>query len=246
MAELIIKKSLSEIHGQVAEMWHDIAQRAVATSGRFSIALSGGSTPRGLFELLASDSWRDQLPWADTYVFWSDERRVSANHPDSNYGVARKLLLSNVPLPPENIFPMQGEGLMSAAVRDYENRLRSHFKLGPQEWPQFDLMLLGMGTDGHIASIFPGTRAVSDRSNMVLIYELPRLNEERVTLTLPVINHSHNVIVMVSGADKAQSLVNSLEGASQPNRWPAQNLNPVSGGLTWIVDKEAAGQLKRK
>src|SRR5687768_14609322 len=129
--------------------------------------------------MMASDSYSQQVPWAQTFVFWGDERRVPASHADSNYRMARETLLDHVPIPSDQIYRMPSDGLNRIDADAYDRTLRRRFEIGPREWPRFDLMLLGMGTDGHVASIFPGTRAVSDLTAMVLVYEVPQLREDR-------------------------------------------------------------------
>jgi 6-phosphogluconolactonase len=157
--------------------------------------------------------------------------------------MAREALLAHVPIPQDRIFRLPTEGLASSDSRDYEQRIRRHFELGPRDWPRFDLFLLGMGADGHIASIFPGTRAVSDRSTMVLIYEVPQLRVERITLTLPVINHARNVLFLVTGTEKAAMVKAVLEGQRKVSTYPAQAVQPVDGSVVWLLDQAAASEL---
>lgn len=247
MSEIIRLKDIEDISSAAARRWTEIAKTAVRERGSFTVALSGGNTPRHLYETLASPPLRDQLPWEQTFVFWGDERRVPPSSADSDYRMAKETLLDHIPIPTDHIFRMVGEGLASGSVRDYEDKLRRHFKLQPGDWPTFDLMLLGMGSDGHIASIFPGTRAVSDLSNMVIVQEVPQLRAERITLTRPVFNHARNVLFLVSGAGKAAALAACLEGPYRPSTYPAQGIkSEVGGSITWLIDKAAAAQLKRK
>ncbi len=247
MPEIIQLADIEAIAQEAAKRWLAIAQEATATRGSFSIALSGGKTPRPLYQLMASEPLRGQAPWDKTYIFWGDERRVPPGHEDSDYRMAKETLLDHVPVPGDHIFPMMGQGLASTAVRDYETKLRKHFNLQGGEWPQFDLILLGMGADGHIASIFPGTRAVSDLSNMVVAYEVPKLHQERITVTRPVLNHARNILILVSGEEKAAALAATLQGPHQPSTYPAQGIQTATGGsLVWLVDKAAASQLKKK
>ena len=243
MAELVILPDLAAVVQEAARRWVAVAGQAVAERDMFRIALSGGSTPRPLYELMASEPWRSQAPWAKTYVFWGDERRVPPSHPDSNYGMAYESLLRHVPIPADHVFRMDGEGLASSAAHDYTAKLTRHFGLGRREWPRFDLVLLGLGADGHIASIFPGTRAVSDLSNMVVVYPVPQLGVERMTLTLPVFNHARNILFLVSGGEKADILACVLEGERRPSTYPAQAIAPVDGTLVWLVDEAAASKL---
>jgi len=243
--EVVILPHIEAIIEEAARRWVRIAQEAVAERGVFRIALAGGSTPRPLYMLMASAPWCDQVDWSRTFVFWGDERRVPPNHPDSNYRMAQEALLRHVPIPREQIFRMDGEDLANSAARAYEEALKRHFELGRRQWPRFDLMLLGLGADGHTASIFPGTRAVSDLSAMALVYPVPQLGVERMTLTLPVINHSRNILFLVSGKDKADALYMVLHGERRPSTYPAQAVKPVDGTLTFLVDQAAASRLPR-
>jgi 6-phosphogluconolactonase len=243
--EIVVLPDLDQIAQEAARRWVEIAQGAVAERGSFSVALSGGSTPRTLYELLAGEPWRSQAPWDSTHVFWGDERRVPSTDPQSNYRMAREALLDHVPIPGKQINRMNGEDLLSSAIGDYEDKLWRYFRFNRGEWPRFDLVLLGLGPDGHTASIFPGTRAVSDLSHMVLAYQVPQLGVERITLTLPVINHAHHIMFQVAGEEKADALAMALEGERRPSACPAQAVEPVDGTLTWLVDKAAASELNR-
>lgn len=245
MSEVIKLADAEAVAQEAARRWAQIAQAAVNEKGAFNIALSGGSTPAILYRLMASEPWINQAPWSRTAVFWGDERRVSPSHADSNYRMAREHLLDHVPIPPPQVFRMPSEGLAGNDARTYEQELRQHFGLGPHDWPRFDLILLGMGTDGHIASIFPGTRAVSDRSNMVLVYEVPQLHAERMTLTVPVINQARNVLFLVTGEDKASIVQSVLEGGQRSSTYPAQAVRPVDGDAVWLLDSAAASRLSK-
>lgn len=243
MAEVLVFPDHAAVTREAADRWLAIAARAVAERGSFSVALSGGSTPRPLFELMASEPYASSAPWEYTHVFWADERRVPPSDPESNYGMASRLLLSKVPVPRTQVYRMDGEELASSASRAYSAQLERHFNLGRREWPRFDLMLLGMGGDGHTASIFPGTRAVSDLSNRVLVYEVPKLHAERMTLTLSVINHARHILFLVVGSGKVDALYEVLHGIHRPSTYPAQAVKPVDGSLTWLVDGAAAARL---
>jgi 6-phosphogluconolactonase len=231
------------LYVEAAERWVSIAAQAVAERGSFSVALSGGNTPRGLYELLASAPYRDRIDWSKTHVFWGDERRVAPDDEQSNYRMAFESLLQHVPIPESQIHPIDGLGLSSAIVRDYDDALWKHFRFDRKDWPRFDLVLLGMGEDGHVASVFPGTRAVSDLSSRVIIITIPKLNAERVTLSLPVINHARHILIMVAGESKAAALKEVLYGEARPSTYPAQAVSPVDGELVWLVDQAAAADL---
>lgn len=220
------------------------ATSAVAVTGRFTVALSGGSTPRLLYRELAGDTGRD-LPWDRTHIFWGDERTVPPEHPDSNYGEAWRELLGKVPIPPSNIHRMRGEDPDPArAAADYDGELRRAFRLGPAERPRIDVVLLGMGADGHTASLFPGSLALDTTDRLVASTFAPGLGARRLTLTLPVVNAAACVLFLVSGPDKAETLARVLEGPSLPRELPAQAVLPASDDLLWLVDAAAAGALR--
>jgi 6-phosphogluconolactonase len=213
---------------------------SVQQTNLFTVALSGGSTPKTLYSLLADEPWRSELPWPRMHFFWSDERHVPPNHPDSNYGMADKALLSKVPVPPENIHRIRGEESDPAtAAAAYEQELQNSFHLNPGELPKFDLVLLGLGTDGHTASLFPDTAALHERDRLVVANWVEKLNAWRLTLTLPVLNNAANVIFLVSGREKAEILTAVLTG-DRSEQFPAQLVRPIAGRLLWFVDSEAS------
>lgn len=219
------------------------AQQALAVRGAFAIALAGGSTPREVYRRLAHAPWRDTLPWAQTLVFWSDERAVPLDSPDSNYRMAREALLDHVPVPPEQIHPMisQDVDLEQAAAR-YETLLR---RLVPGQPPRFDLILLGMGPDGHTASLFPHTPALEATTRLVVATpQAPRPPQvRRLTFTPTLINAAAEVLVLVAGADKAARVREVLQGPPRPQALPAQVIAPEAGDLWWMLDRAAASQL---
>lgn len=220
------------------------ARDAVARHGRYYVALSGGSTPRGLYQLLASPAYHHQVDWAHTYVFWGDERCVPPTDAESNYRMARESLLFHVPVPHEHIFRMPGEDPDPvAAAAHYEQALRRGFALGPNERPRFDLILLGMGPDGHTASLFPHTAALHISDRWVAANAVEKLRATRLTLTLPVLNNAAQVLFLVAGADKADALAAVLEGPRRPDDLPSQLIAPDHGDLLWLVDTAAAAKL---
>lgn len=204
------------------------------------MALSGGTTPRRVYELLASDEFKDQVNWQVVHLFFGDERTVAPDHPDSNYAMARTALISRVPLPESNVHPMPGVGDPKLNAQKYEDELRSFF--ADAEWPRFDLVFLGMGEDGHTASLFPGTAAVKEDKAWVVSNWVERLGEFRITLTAPAINAAMNVEVLVTGENKAERLAEVLSGPRVPERLPAQLIEPTNGSLMWMVDAAAATQ----
>jgi 6-phosphogluconolactonase len=220
----------------------DLAGDAIRRHGTFAIALSGGSTPKTLFELLASDAYRDRIDWQKVEVFFVDERCVPPDHPESNYRLASETLLSKVPIPPGSVYRMKGEDPdPNHAAAEYGLLLRDKF--GDEG---LDLVLLGMGEDGHTASLFPGTAAVNETKHRVVANYAERSTTGkswRLTLTAPFINRSHNIFVLVSGAGKAKALQEVLEGPRDPQRLPIQLIHPDEGQMTWLVDAAAAGMM---
>lgn len=232
--------SPAEVARAAADRIVAAANEAVALSGSFSIALSGGSTPKALYELLASDAYRDRIPWADTEIFFGDERCVPPDHKDSNYRMAREALLSKVPIPATSVHRMKGEIEPAAAAREYQQTLLDRFGVGPG----IDLVLLGMGDDGHTASIFPHTPAVTESAATVLGYFAENSSTGkswRITLTAPFINRSREVLFLICGGSKAARLQEVLEGPQDPHRLPTQLIKPVSGKLIFVIDAAAAG-----
>jgi 6-phosphogluconolactonase len=219
------------------------ATDAIAQYGRFAIALSGGSTPRNLYTLIAANA-SASLPWDRMFFFWSDERHVPPDDPESNYGMARDTLLSKVAIPPANIFPVPAENPdASAAAETYEQTLRKFFAVGPGEFPRFDLILLGMGPDGHTASLFPETAALQEKSRLVVANWVEKLKASRITFTLPVLKAARCVAFLVSGADKAAVLHEVLEGNVPAEKYPSKLVRPSEGKLIWFVDRAAASEL---
>jgi 6-phosphogluconolactonase len=221
------------------------ANEAVAERGRFTIALSGGSTPKNLYTLLATNA-RTTVPWVRTFFFWSDERHVPPDDPESNYKMAEATLLSKVPIPAANVFRIPAENPdAEAAAREYEKTLRTFFSLKPGDVPRFDLILLGMGPDGHTASLFPETAALRERSRLVVANWVEKLKTYRITFTLPVLNAARCVSFLVSGSEKAAALREVLQGEADGEKYPSKLVKPADGKLIWFVDGAAASQLSR-
>ncbi len=209
-----------------------------------SIALAGGSTPRGFYRLLASEPYRSQIDWDHLRVFWGDERTVPPDHQESNFRMAQETLLSRVPVPLTQVFRIEGELPPKEAAVRYEAVLQQQFNLLPGDVPRFDLILLGMGPDGHTASLFPGTFALSESCTLVAAPWVEKFRTYRVTLTPPVLNAAKHVLFLVSGQDKALVLQAVLEGPEDFARYPAQAISPATGQLIWLVNQDAAGLLQ--
>ncbi|NUO08415.1 MAG: 6-phosphogluconolactonase [Candidatus Brocadia sp.] len=242
--EILVVPNPDELNHRAAQEFVRLAEEAVRTKGFFSVALSGGSTPKGLYERLASDQYREQVPWPKVYVFWGDERCVPPDHPDSNYRMARESFLDKIPIPEENIYRMMAElEDHGRAAAGYEQTIKAFFHLETGKRPRFDLILLGMGEDGHTASLFPETPALEDAVHLVSANYIEKLGACRLTLTVPVINQASNVLFLIFGESKALVLKEVLEGEYQPQRLPSQLIRPISGRLLFIIDRVAASKL---
>jgi 6-phosphogluconolactonase len=218
----------------------EAGQAAIDARGAFSIALSGGSTPRELHRRLASSPLSTQVDWSRVHVFFGDERCVPPDHPDSNYRMASETLLSQVAVPPSQIHRMRGELDPAEAATSYEQELRTFFGDEP---PRLDVILLGMGDNGHTASLFPGLRAVHEQQRWVVSEYVAEVSMWRLTLTPPVLNLGREVLFLVAGAGKAMMLRQVLEGPYAPDERPAQIVRPSPGEVIWLVDSAAAADL---
>jgi 6-phosphogluconolactonase len=248
LASVEVHPTQQELMVGAADSFVAIADAAIGASGRFTVALSGGGTPRRLYALLATESYARRIDWSRTHVFWSDERCVPPDHVDSNYRTACETLLDRVPIPPENVHRMRGDAEPVAAAASYEQELRDTFHVSHGEprlerGARFDLVLLGLGANGHTASLFPHMPAVRERARWVSAEHVSELAMWRLTLTPPVINAAAEVIFLVSGAEKADVLERVLHGPRQPDLLPAQAIEPRAGRLRWLVDASAAARL---
>ncbi len=239
--EIRILKTAVDLFEAAASEFAAQASAAVRVNGRFTVALSGGSTPRTLYSLLAT---KPAIPWEKICFFWGDERHVPPSQPESNYRMAHEALLSKVPARPENIFRVHAEEKdAAAAALQYEQTLKDFFHLSPGEFPRFDLVFLGVGPDGHTASLFPGTPALNETQRLVVANWVPKFNTHRITFTLPVLNAAASVMFLTSGADKAAILHEVLENSAAD--LPSQRVRPANGRLVWLVDEAAASALSR-
>jgi 6-phosphogluconolactonase len=220
-----------------------VAREAVDARGRFVLALSGGSTPKGLFQQLCEEPVKSLLPWDRTFVFWGDERHVPLTDEKSNYRMAQELLLSKVRIPKANVFPMtDGSRSVEQAASAYEGKFKKFFGM---QMPIFDLNLMGMGDDGHTASLFPGVVQLNEVKHWVVGYFVDEEKKDRVSLTFPVLNASRVTLVLMEGAKKASRLKDVLEGPKDPPRYPIQYLKPTDGKLIFAMDAAAASLLKK-
>lgn len=244
--EVRVCKDAAALAGQTAEAFCSLAQTCVAAQGRFTVALAGGSTPRAAYTLLASDTYRSRLPWEHIHVFWGDERHVPPDHADSNFRMAHEAMLAKVPIPAANIHRIMAEKDAQQAADEYAATLQTFFHLQAGELPRFDLILLGMGPDGHTASLFPGTTAVGETSRLVVAPWVDKFTTYRITMTPPVLCHAAHVIFAAGGADKTETLRHVLEGPYQPDLYPSQIVRPPQGALLWLVDEAAARLLSAR
>ncbi len=225
-----------DLYQPMASKTKDIVDKARAERRRAVIALSGGSTPAGFYRFLAGYS----MDWTNVHFFWSDERCVVATHPDSNYGMAHSTLLSKISVPPAHIHRVSGEEDPLLSAQQYEDEIRDLFDTPEPAVPSFDLILLGLGDDGHMASLFPETEALEETGRLVADNFVKKLKAHRVTFTLPLINAARNVVFLVAGASKAPAVAGVLKAADP--QFPASRVRPA-GDVYWFLDKEAASQL---
>ena len=249
MADVRIVADAPEVARVAAGEFLDRLDQAGREGRPFRVALAGGRTPRGMYEELAAAGAPGGKPvdWPRVHVFFGDERVVPPEHPESNFRLAREALLSRVPLPEANVHRVRAElPDPDEAAERYESEVRAVFGSAPGEWPRFDLVLLGLGTDGHVASLFPGSPALSERRRVVLAPWVESLGTRRITLTLPAINHAAGILFLASGGEKAEILRSVLDGGSGETPYPAQLVDPQRGTVLWIADHAAARLLHRR
>ena len=226
---------------EAAEAFIRIVHRRARAGHALSVALAGGSTPRQLYELLATEPYRSRIPWRSLHVFWGDERCVPPHHPASNFRMAREALLARVPIPAANIHRVPTEYVDPPSIAAwYERTLRAFFDVRATAWPMFDLILLGLGEDGHTASLFPRSPALHDQHHLVLAAKGGHPHVPRITLSIPVLNHAQHLLWLVNGVSKASIVRMVLAGPYRPQEIPAQQIQPVHGAALWLLDRAAA------
>ena len=240
--ELRIFDHLEELSLAAAELFIETSVQAIAQRGRFLVELSGGNTPTELYQLLAQKPYREQIDWKRLQAFWGDERCVPVENPENNYRQAHDALLGRVHIPQENIHRIQSELEPDAAAEDYARVLKG-FATSPLDWPRFDLVLLGMGNDGHTASLFPGSEVTASTPTLAVTAQYEDRPANRVTLTQLVLNAARRILFLVSGESKSETLANVLYGEYQPEKLPAQRIRPTDGELIWMVERAAARKL---
>lgn len=233
MRSVITFPDPAALANDAASRFAALAREAIGARGLFTVALAGGSTPKMTYSLLANEPYRSQIEWDKVQFFWGDERCVPPDHQDSNYRMAMETLLSHVPVSPVNLHRMRGEDPdVAAAAADYELEVRKVFG---NELPLFDLVLLGIGPDGHTLSLFPGSAALGEREKLVIANFVQKFNTWRITMTPKLVNHARHILFQVEGADKAAPLQAILHGEYQPQVYPAQLIQPANGDVDWLI-----------
>jgi 6-phosphogluconolactonase len=230
--------------GQTAlKIFFDLYRKVLSRKKFFTLLLSGGKTPEAIYSSLADPAMQSKIDWSRVHLFWGDERFVPSDHPESNYGAVKNLLISKIKIPPSNVHRIQTEGLTPReASEKYQEDLRAFFKIGNDSFPRFDLILLGVGEDGHTASLFPGIPELGENKRWVVSTYLEKLKSRRITLTLPVLNHGENILVLAEGEKKAEVLKKLFKPVGLP-LLPIQQIHPIDGELTFLLDHAAASQL---
>jgi 6-phosphogluconolactonase len=239
--QIRIFRNLEELSQNAVQLFMEQAAEAIAERGRFLVALNGGSTPTRTFQLLATE-FRDKIDWSKTHIFWGDERLVPTSDPENSYAQARDLFLGHVPIPEVNVHRVHTELSPDAAADDYSNTLKE-FASAPLQWIRFDLVYLGMGEDGHTASLFPGSPVDLNDPVVPVTGDYQGRPAQRVTLTPKAINNARIVVFMATGEKKAATLAQVLSGRYNPELYPAQRIDPKDGRIIWLVDEDAASKL---
>jgi len=239
--EIIVKDNPTHLAQTAATIFSGTARTSVSEKERFVVAISGGSTPRTMHRMLAQEPYRSEIPWDKTHIFWVDDRCVPVNDRASNYGAVKKDLLERIPIPGEQIHPMPGEAPPEDGAIKYQGVLMNFFQLEEGQFPIFDLIFLGMGPDGHTASLFPGQRALNEKKRLVVAVKGGSPDVNRLTMTYPVLNRAGQIVFLVSGKGKCEILKTAFE--NREARLPAQKIRPINGGLIWLLDRDAASLL---
>lgn len=243
---IVICPDHGSLDRRAVEYFVGTAREATAARGRFTVALAGGSTPKPLYEMLASPPWRTQIDWGNVHMFWGDERLVPADHHESNYRMVNLALLSKVPVVATHVHRVPTDlGDPDTVATAYERTLRRHLTANGGEFPRLDLTILGLGADGHTASLFPYSDSLREERKLVVASQPPQLGPHRITMTVPMINQSRHILFLVSGAAKASVVKDVIAGQSDPQRLPAQLICPTHGTQVWMLDEAAAAELPR-
>jgi len=243
--DVTIFPDVEQLSRSAADYIVRVAHEAIADHGQFTLALSGGSTPKKLYGLLATEPYRNQIDWSKVEIFWSDERCVSPDDSESNYRMANEVMLSKLPIPTEHIHrtPADQPDRDAASLAYTQEMKRTS---GTDDVPQFDLIQLGMGPEGHTASLFPHQASLREQQRLVMPVSVPKPPPDRLTFTPRLINAASHILFLVTGAEKEDAVAAVLEGADQPDEYPAQVVRPLRGEVTWMLDTTAAGKLRRQ
>ncbi len=242
---IAIYPNIDAISQEAAQYIVRVATESIAARGRFTIALSGGTTPRKLYGLLGSEPFSSQIDWVLTHIFWSDERCVPPDSEESNYHLAHEVLLSKIPIPAIQVHRMPAEMPdRNRASEEYANEMRRVF--GTNEIPDFDLIQLGMGPEGHTASLFPHQASLHEQQRLVMPVSVPKPPPDRLTFTPPLLNSARNILFLVTGSDKSEAVHAVLEGPYNPDEYPAQLVRPKDGEVTWMLDTAATEKLQTR
>jgi 6-phosphogluconolactonase len=239
--QIEVISDLEAISLKAAEMFLNNSRSCIAARGKFSVAISGGSTPRRLYTLLGTTAYRDHVDWSNVHVFWVDERCLPKEHEESNFKTAFDTFLSKISIPDGNIHRIKGEEFPGKAAQEYQEDLWKFF--GRSGFPMFDLIILGVGGDGHTASLFPGSKSLDEKIRLAIPVYLENPNRNRITLTLPVLNNAVQILFLVAGRSKA-SILSEILGDREKKRFPAGLINPVHGYMNWLIDQDAAERLR--
>jgi len=242
--KIIIKDNPNHLAQEAVKLFFKTASESARKKGVFTVAVSGGSTPRQMYRLFVKEPYFSEIPWDKTHLFWVDERCVSYSHQYSNFGAAEKDFINNIPIPDENVHPMPVESLPEVGSVAYQDVLIDFFNLEQRGLPRFDLIILGIGKDGHTASLFPGQSALDEKERLVVTVKGGNPEVSRLTMTLPVLNNAREILILVSGEQKAETLKTVLE--SNQAMLPVQKVRPISGILKWLIDLEAASMISKK
>jgi len=243
-SQLIVMDNAQALYVRAAEEIAHFAGEAICTHGEFTLCLTGGATPASTYELLAT-RFRLSVDWKEVQFFWGDERCVPPDSPASNFGMANRTMLSKLSLLPEQIHRIRGEDEPEQGASEYERELRAFFRLEqPDDFPSFGLLLLGLGENAHVASLFPHHPSLHEKTRLAVAVDVEATPSRRISLTMPVINNAERVLFLVSGETKAAAVRNVLRGTADPEQYPAQFVKPHSNEIVWLIDKAAARGLK--
>jgi 6-phosphogluconolactonase len=242
--KIFVAADKTALFADTAKVIADTARAAITRGGRFAFVLTGGSTPKSLYELLASDEWREKIDWSKVHLFWGDERFVPATSEQSNYAMAKKALIDRLELSASQIHRIVTENTTPEfCAENYEEDIRDFFKVGRGVFPSFDLVLNGMGSNRHVLSLFPGRPTIHETARLVVADFIPEVRMDRITMTPPLVNAAQKVVMLVAGEDKAEAVADVLFGARDVENKPAQVISPENGELIWMLDVEAGSQL---